>query len=233
MKAGQHAVVKQFMTGVFNERPPHPRYTTTWDVDIVLHHMEIINDNETLSDKELTMKVTTLLALTTAARAHELRGIDPRLVEDYGNRMILHIKGLTKTKRQAKQRLAFTLYEFEVGKLDVIRCLRHYMGRTSSWRKDKSREGQLFLSLVGAHKPVSVCTISRWMKDFLSTAGIDTEVFKAHSSRGATTSKAARSGLAIESIVQKANWSNVRTFQRFYHKEVANTDKFAERVLTK
>jgi hypothetical protein len=233
LKAGQHAIVKRFMTGVFNERPPHPRYAFTWDVDIVLYHMETINDNETLSDKDLTMKLTTLLALTTAARAHELRAIDPTLIEDYGDKLVLHIKGLTKTKRQSKKGLSFEIPKYEVGKLDAVRCMAHYLERTKSWRKDKSRESQLFLSLVGTHKPVSVCTVSRWMKDFLALAGIDTEIFKAHSARGASTSKAAKKGMALETIVQKANWSNVRTFQRFYHKEITEGDNFVEKVLTK
>ena len=233
VKVGQHAMVKQFMAGVFNERPPHPRYTHTWDVDIVLAYMEQINDNDTLSDKELTYKLTTLLALTTAARAHEIRAMDPTLIEDYGDRIIIHIKGLTKTKRQSKQKLSFTVHCFENDKLDVIRCLKNYLERTQSWRKDKTRERQLLLGLVGSHKPVSACTVSRWMKEFLMLAGIDTEMFKAHSVRGAATSKAAKMGLTLETIIQKANWSNVKTFQRFYHKEVQESDSFENVVLRK
>jgi hypothetical protein len=231
VKVGQHAVVKQFMAGVFNERPPHPKYAATWNVDVVLAFMEQMNDNDTLSDKDLTHKLTTLLALTTAARAHELQAIDPTLIEDYGDRVVLHIKGLTKTKRPAKQFLSFTIHCFEFDKLDVVRCLRHYLERTQAWRKDKTREKQLLLGLVGAHKPVASCTISRWVENFLALAGIDTEVFKAHSTRGASTSKAARVGLSLEIIIKKANWSNVKTFHRFYHRDVPQTSEFEDRVL--
>ena len=51
----------------------------------------------------------------------------------------------------------------------------------------------------------------------LSEAGIDTGIFKAHSVRGASSSRAAAAGITIADILQAVDWSSESTFQRFYH----------------
>ena len=60
-------------------------------------------------------------------------------------------------------------------------------------------------------------TIARWLKTCLSDAGIDTSIFKAHSVRGASSSKAAATGITTADILQAADWSSEGTFQKFYH----------------
>ena len=35
---GQHPIVSKLLRGVYNTRPPQPRYTTTWDVDVVIKY---------------------------------------------------------------------------------------------------------------------------------------------------------------------------------------------------
>ena len=60
-------------------------------------------------------------------------------------------------------------------------------------------------------------TIARWLKICLSEAGIDTEIFKAHSVRGASSSKAATAGGTTADILQAADWSSESTFQKYYH----------------
>ena len=50
--------------------------------------------------------------------------------------------------------------------------------------------------------------------------GINTEVFSAHCTRGASASAAARGGVTLEDILKAANWSSESVFQRFYRKEV-------------
>jgi hypothetical protein len=50
----------------------------------------------------------------------------------------------------------------------------------------------------------------------MHSAGIDTSVFKAHSVRGAATTKAYTTGVPLAQILKMANWSNERTFRRHY-----------------
>ena len=67
----------------------------------------------------------------------------------------------------------------------------------------------------------------------MESAGIEVDKYKAHSTRAAATSKAKKLGLSVEQIVERANWSRVTTFKKFYHKEVqAATEKqFQDKVL--
>ena len=53
----------------------------------------------------------------------------------------------------------------------------------------------------------------------LSLAGIHVDgVFTAHSTRGASTSAAARAGVALSDIMEAADWSRESTFKKFYHR---------------
>ena len=227
-KVGQHPDMKMFMAGAFNEKPPQPKYTSTWDVNKVLQFVKGLGENAILTDKLLTMKLVMLLTLTNVKRAHELQFINPSLMEDYGDRVVLHIAKLTKTKRPAKPYLSLILHKYEVEELDVVQCLRAYLARTAHWRVDGSRQEQLFLSFVKPHGPVSSATISRWLKDLMSLAGIDTDKFKGHSVRGAATSKVWNAGLTVEQILEKANWSGANTFLKFYGREVVEKDVFQQ-----
>jgi len=56
----------------------------------------------------------------------------------------------------------------------------------------------------------------------LQKAGINTEVFKPHSIRGAASPKAAWSGVPISDILQAADWSYEATFQKFLQKTATN-----------
>lgn len=58
--------------------------------------------------------------------------------------------------------------------------------------------------------------MGRWLKDQLKEAAVDTSVFSAHSVRGAAASKAAASGICIQSILKQGNWARESTFARFY-----------------
>ena len=51
----------------------------------------------------------------------------------------------------------------------------------------------------------------------MGKAGIDTDKFKAHSTRAASSSALKRSGMSVKQILLKANWSEKsRTFSKFY-----------------
>ena len=53
---GEHPLVVQLLKGIFNSRPPAPRYTYTWDVSKVMSYLEGFGPNEQLSLKQLSRK---------------------------------------------------------------------------------------------------------------------------------------------------------------------------------
>ena len=79
---------------------------------------------------------------------------------------------------------------------------------------------------------MSSSSIARWLKQGLEVAGIDTSIFKGHSTRGASSSKAASAGVAVSDILQAADWSTEGTFQRFYHRQSSDKSAFGKAVLT-
>jgi hypothetical protein len=62
--------------------------------------------------------------------------------------------------------------------------------------------------------------MSGWIRSSLKAAGVDTTVFKAHSTRGAAASKALASGLSLDSILKAGQWSRESTFSKFYQRDI-------------
>jgi site-specific recombinase XerD len=77
---------------------------------------------------------------------------------------------------------------------------------------------KLLLSHIKPHKPISSATLGRWLKDIISRAGIDTDIFKAHSVRGAAATSSFNIGIPLQDILKLADWSTDSTFRRFYYK---------------
>ena len=76
------------------------------------------------------------------------------------------------------------------------------------------------MSFIRPHKAVTSSSIARELKTILEEAGIDTSIFGAHSTRGASASAAAKAGITIGNFLKAANWNSESVFQRFYHKSV-------------
>ena len=100
-------------------------------------------------------------------------------------------------------------------------CLKAYELCTAHLRpQNPGQTNGIFLVTVKPHKPVQASTLACWIRDFLCLAGVDSSVFKSHSTRGAASSAAARAGLSVDDIIKTANWTNDNTFRRFYYKIV-------------
>ena len=63
------------MSGIFNKRPPQPKYPFIWDVETVLDFLRKLPGNDLLSDKLLTLKVSMLLSLLSASRVSEITNL--------------------------------------------------------------------------------------------------------------------------------------------------------------
>ena len=55
-------------------------------------------------------------------------------------------------------------------------------------------------------------------------AGIAVTIFKPHSARGASTSKAFHLGIPLSDILKQGQWSNAKTFFNFYCREIEEDD---------
>ena len=68
----EHPLIRRFIKGVFNIKPPEPRYTYTWDVNGVLEYFNNLCENEALDYKQLSYKLVTLLMLLAGTRVNSL-----------------------------------------------------------------------------------------------------------------------------------------------------------------
>ena len=196
-KVGQHYLVRKLLKALFNARPPQPRYIVQWDVDQVLQYIRSLGPSKTLSDKDLSFKVAMLLALASAGRSSELNALDLRYMSDQGDAITFTrtLSKLTKSRKYGSPPLSIKFHVFN---------------------EDSS--------LWVVHAVVS-CTIAGWLIKVMKSAGINTEEFKAHSVRGATTSKA--KGLSCKEIMEVARWSKATTFKRHYLRAIAENSSHA------
>ena len=230
---GQHPLVSRLLKGAFNERPPLPRYSSFWSVDVVLAHLRGLGGNACLSLKSLTLKIVMLMALVRPARSADLASLDIRDQSITDGGIIFQPRHLSKQSRSSRPIQNFFYPRFpEDEALCPVQALLAYEERTAAFRSPQGHKTSLFLSWIGRHDPVSSSSIARWLKQGLEDAGVDTSIFKGHSTRGASSSKAASSGVTVSDILQAADWSTEGTFQRFYHRQSSDKSVFGKAVLT-
>ena len=74
------------MKEIFELRPALPKYAEIWDVNIVLNYLKTIDMSNSLTLKQLTLKVTMLLCLTTGQRGQILHKFDVNYIQEVGDK---------------------------------------------------------------------------------------------------------------------------------------------------
>ena len=74
-------------------------------------------------------------------------------------------------------------------------------------------------------------TSRRWTRDMMVAGGIDPSLFSRHSTRSASTSKAALK-LPLSTILSTVGWARESTFAKFYKKPLEDRGRFATAVLS-
>ena len=223
---GSNRFTKLFIKGIFELRPNLPKYQSIWNVDIVLNYLEKLSPVNNICLKYLTFKLVTLIALLSGQRCQTLSLLKLSEMALSDNKCIFHVQSLLKQSRSGKHLHHIEIISYPVNKnLCIITTLKEYISRSSILRSDD----QLFLSYKKPHKAVSKETIARWIRITLNKAGINTNKFKPHSTRSASTSAAAAAGASINCIMKAAGWSQESTFRKFYNKDV--NVNFGDKIL--
>ena len=219
------------MKGILRGNPPLPRYQETWDVDVVLKYFDSLPNNRDLSLKLLSKKLAMLLAIAAPKRVSEIARLDKNFMQIIPNGIKFYLPGLSKTQKDCKSREIFYANYQQNQKLCVVDCFLEYCERTKSFRDPDNSNDPLLRTIIKPHKGVTANTVSNWIKDVMSHAGIDTTRFKAHSTRSAATSKAFRNGTPIDDVLMMADWSHAGTFFRFYCRSANESSGFSKTVL--
>ena len=78
LPVGQHPLVIQLLKGMFNNRPPKPRYSHTWGLTSVTKYLVSNGNNGSLSLKQLSLKLAMLFSLHCKERDSVLTKLDVR-----------------------------------------------------------------------------------------------------------------------------------------------------------
>ena len=139
----------------------------------------------TLSLKDLTLKCVTLVAITSSDRAQSLQLMDVENNDINHQGIFFPIYSLLKHSKKNRPVTVVKCIKFtEHPPLDVCDYVTCYMQRTLMFRirevsRGNAKPTQLFLS-YSTGKPLRRASISKYILDVLSLAGINTNCFKAH-----------------------------------------------------
>ena len=152
--------LNRFLKGIYNSKPPMPRYSTTWDVNIILNFLANWMPLEDLTLKELTLKTVTWIALVSGNSAQSIHEMKLNRYHEAQNQMVFYFGCKLKTSNPHKKVKKFSLNKFQDNALCVVYTLKQYIKVTENIKKGN----QLWLSWIKPHEPVDRQTISRWLK---------------------------------------------------------------------
>lgn len=231
---GSHIIsdnnIKRLLKGAYKIKPNCPKYTHTWDPQIVLTHLSKFFPHNTLSLEIITKKLVTLLAICTAHRVQTLSLINLENIVITENNIQITIHDIIKTSGPGREQPTLILpYFHENINICPATTLTDYLTITANKRPTNSNK--LLITHKPPHKPATTQTISRWIKQVLSDSGVNVSIFSAHSTRHAASSAAGRAGVSIDTIRKAAGWTAASsTFARFYQREIINPNTFANAV---
>ena len=107
-----------------------------------------------------------------------------------------------------------------------VLALKAYSDRTAQLRHADAYK--LFISQRKPHKSVVSQTLARWMKNIMAAAGIDTSMFKQHSTRSASAAwlEDSTKSMSVAQICKLAHWSALTTtYRKFYRRIVLQSGR--------
>ena len=147
--------------GLFNERPPLPRYTASWDVQTVIQYL---GPSTALPLKFLTFKLVMLLALTRPSCSADLVSLQLDRCHFRPEGVVFLPAALAKQSAQGKPLKEYFFPSFPNNpQLCPVETLKQYEVLTVPLRPNTTTN--LFIALVKPHKAESLATIARWLRE--------------------------------------------------------------------
>ena len=159
-KIGDHPLIKKFMSGVFNLRPPRQKSAFVWDVKILFDHFDSLPDNTSLSDEVLSQKLVILLLILGGQRVNTIFWFrtDEMIINDIS--ILFAPSHVLKHSRKNKKLNTFEYRSYpHNSKLCVVNCLKNYLDRRD--KKVSPNIKKLLITYKKPYKEVSTDTIRR------------------------------------------------------------------------
>ena len=225
---GKHRAIHLLLRAIYADNPPRAKYSKFWDVSVVFTMFKSWPHNKHLSVRDLGFKLALLALLVSGHRGQTIVCLDLDSADIDKTEVIFDLKKLIKSNRTGDplSHVCFTAFP-EDRKLCIVSAIREYVKKTSKLRKNS----QLLISFIRPFGPISRDTLARWTIRVLKLAGVNTDKYASHSTRGAVATKARKLGLSVKSILKHAGWKTERSFARHYNKRIEKKDKVANKLL--
>jgi integrase len=218
--------LQRLLKGAFLKNPSK-KQPKIWNVTTVLDYLRSLGLNEQLGLKNLFWKALMLLALVTACRMSELASMS-RNIQKSTTGWTLFFNKLKKNSSAKTQELSINVFYFTDPDLCPLRALDLYIVKTHTL---VPKDANIFTTLCKPFRNARPNTLAKHIKEILGNAGVDTEIYKAHSVRSASTSHALARGISIEEILDRATWASDSTFVKFYAKEIVRGLNYSNKIL--
>ena len=150
-----------------------------------------------------------------------LLAIDIDNFKIYEDKLIILPNSSLKHTKPSRPLQAIVYHKFNGNpKLCVVECAKLYIEIRKELVPPEIK--QFLVIYEKPHKAASDDTISRWIKNTISSAGIDIDVFKVHSTRSSSFSKAKQVGIPYREILKRGSWKGANTFTKHYDKHIIN-----------
>ena len=161
----EHPLLKRFIKGIFNLVPPKPRYSYTWDVKLILDHIEQMGENNSLSFKKLSQKIVTLLMILSGERINSISSFTIHQV---------HITEFdctfipSKLLKHSRPSFVYKPVRYRAYPHNLLLCPVTTISEYVKRRESMNVQCDEFIITHGKpHKPAHSETMSRWLKEVL------------------------------------------------------------------
>ena len=130
---GSHPLVSRLMRGMFNCRPPMPRYDRSWNIGTMIDFFTNHYKSASLTVLQLAKKAATLLAITNADRCSNLAALDRDHLKQTPTGVEFTVVQLTKTRSRKSSTPRKVLYHYFLENTEVcpVTVLQLYLDRTA------------------------------------------------------------------------------------------------------
>jgi len=214
VQIGNHPLINRLMKGIEKHRPSKAKYAKFWDTGLLMNYINSLPENNQLSLSQLNTKLVILLRLATIGRSADIERIIVSRIEVFEDKMVLHYLP-KKQQRSYSQDMAVEVPRFTQPKLCPVATVQHYLQVTSVLRQPDST---LVISAKPPHQSLTSQRIAKLVLEAMTAVGVDTNMFKAGSLRGATASSMLDKGASVDEVMRLGQWSSYTVFDRFYNR---------------
>ena len=183
-------------------------------MSLLLKYYNSIDNHENLQFKDLVNKALLLFTILGACRKQALFTItvDNIVVEE--NKIVFLPNKTLKYTNTRRPLEPFIYHRYtENDKPCMVECVNSYLGVRK--RLVDANVMEFVIKYGKPHKPAWSDSISRWKKDEFGKAGINANVYTAHSCRASSTSKTRDNGVSITEILKELVGKEKTPFEHF------------------